>query len=133
MSVNIARLAQILSDLTSGHGHGPLTTFSEKEVADALAAATEPKSLQTTAPEAESAAGPGYHVPGPYEIALAVAQGLCAAGTYPTPGAACQAAWMAVPEFYIGRDNYLRDLAPMFYALQNGAYEDAGGGPTNPT
>lgn len=56
-----------------------------------------------------------YHVPGPYEIALAVGASLAASGTYDTPGAALQAAWGAVPEFYFGRDFYLTQLAPMVF------------------
>lgn len=55
---------------------------------------------------------PPYHVPGPYEIALAAACALISAGQAATPGAAMQAGWAAVPEFFIGRDWYLRELAP---------------------
>lgn len=58
-----------------------------------------------------------YHVPGPYEIALAVAQGLCASGKYDSPSAAMGAAWTAVPAFFAGRNFYVTELAPVLYGL----------------
>ena len=64
---------------------------------------------------------PTYHVPGPYEIALQLGCALAGTGRYETPGAALQAAWMAVPEFYQGRDTYLRDIVPMFYGVSHAA------------
>lgn len=66
---------------------------------------------------AAAAAKPRYHIPGPYEIALAIGAALASSGTYATPGAAMTAAWLAVPEFFAGRDTYLRDLAPILFAM----------------
>ncbi len=133
--IDTERLAQILSDLTSGHGHGPLRRFTEQEVSDALDASAAPQSVQTSPQAEETASAPPYHVPGPYEIALAAGTALIGTGTFQTPGAAMYAGWAAVPEFYRGRDWYVKELAPMLYQLQGGAqgeHEDAGGGPTNP-
>lgn len=65
----------------------------------------------------QAAAKPKYHVPGPYEIALALGCALATSGRFETPGAALTAAWMAIPEFYAGRDAYLRDLAPVIAGL----------------
>lgn len=59
---------------------------------------------------------PPYHIPGPYEIALAVGAALAGSGRYDTPGAALQAGWAAVPEFFAGRDYYVQVLAPGIYA-----------------
>lgn len=60
-------------------------------------------------------ATPTYHVPGPYEIALAVGAALATSGRYDTPGAAMAAAWVSVPEFFAGRDLYLRDIVPILF------------------
>lgn len=56
-----------------------------------------------------------YHIPGPYEIALAVGAALASSGLYATPGAAMVAAWSAVPDFFDGRDFYLTELVPARY------------------
>lgn len=50
---------------------------------------------------------PAYKIPGPYDVAMASGPALMASGKYETPGAAWSAAWMSVPEFYIGRDAYI--------------------------
>lgn len=59
---------------------------------------------------------PKYHTPGPQEIALAMAAALAASGKYETPGAAMAAAWMAVPEYYTGRNEFLK-LAPILAGM----------------
>lgn len=56
-----------------------------------------------------------YKIPGPYEIALTFGTALAASGKYESPGAAMDAAWMAVPEFFQARDRYLTEMVPMFY------------------
>lgn len=58
-----------------------------------------------------------YHIPGPYEIALAVGAALVTTGKYDTPGAALDAAWMAVPEYFTGRDRYLAEMVPMMRGM----------------
>lgn len=63
-------------------------------------------------PAAEVGPRPKYHIPGPYEIALAVGAALAASGRYETPGGAMAAAWASIPEFYFGRDMYLKEIAP---------------------
>lgn len=59
-------------------------------------------------------APPSYKIPGPYDVAMASGPALMASGKYETPGAAWSAAWMNVPEFYIGRDAYLREGAALY-------------------
>lgn len=56
-----------------------------------------------------------YPIPGPYEIALQLGCALASTGRYETPGAAMHAAWTAVPEFFQGRDFYLRQIVPIVY------------------
>jgi hypothetical protein len=58
---------------------------------------------------------PKYHVPGPYEIALAAGCALISANKHETAGAALQAGWAAVPDFFLGRDFYLSELAPAVF------------------
>ena len=58
---------------------------------------------------------PGYHIPGPYEIALTLGAALAGSGRFESPGAALQAAWFAVPEFYQARDRYLLEMVPVIY------------------
>lgn len=57
---------------------------------------------------AAAKARPKYHTPGPQEIALALGAALAASGQFATPGAALSAAWMAVPEYYTGRAEFLK-------------------------
>lgn len=103
LQLDIERLGAAIRTHISVAGRPP----SDATLAALIAGATNVK---------EAPAAPAYHVPGPYEIALTVGASLAASGSYATPGAALSAAWMAVPEFYMGRDAYLRELAPMLYA-----------------
>lgn len=57
---------------------------------------------------AETPSKAKYHTPGPQEIALAMGAALAASGKYETPGAALTAAWMAVPEYFTGRAEFLK-------------------------
>lgn len=66
-------------------------------------------------------AKPKYHIPGPYEIALAVGAALATSGKYETPGAALEAAWMALPEYWTGRDRYMTEMVPMMAAMKAAA------------
>lgn len=58
-----------------------------------------------------------YPIPGPYEIALQVGAAAVQSGRFENIGAALHAAWVAVPEFYNGRDFYVQTLAPMIYGV----------------
>jgi hypothetical protein len=56
--------------------------------------------------------------PSPDALAVAFSQALMSTGQYETPGAAISAAWHVVPEFYMGRQHYAQEIAPMFFARQ---------------
>lgn len=58
---------------------------------------------------------PPYHIPGPYEIALAAGCALITRGV--DAGAALQHGWAAVPEYFAGRDFYVNELAPARFGL----------------
>lgn len=63
---------------------------------------------------AYDAAAP-YKIPGPYEIAMALAPAFVAKGL--DGPAAMGAAWAVVPEFYKARDWYVNEFAPMRMGL----------------
>lgn len=58
-----------------------------------------------------------YPIPGPYEIALQVGAAAVQSGRFENIGAALHAAWVAVPEFYKGRDLYVTTIAPLIYGV----------------
>lgn len=58
-----------------------------------------------------------YPIPGPYEIALQVGAAAVQSGRFENIGAALHAAWVAVPEFYKGRDLYVSTIAPLIYGV----------------
>lgn len=84
------------------------------EISEILSAAG-PADLAELGDLARQAQPAPYAIPGPYDIAMAFGAAALATGKYDSPGAAMTAAWMAVPEFYMARDSYLRDMAPMFF------------------
>lgn len=53
--------------------------------------------------------------PKPDDLAIAFAAALMMSGKYENPGSAIGAAWAAVPEFYLSRQHYAEQIAPMFF------------------
>jgi hypothetical protein len=58
-------------------------------------------------------------LPSPDHVALAIIQGILAGNGAPgdegVPTAAVAMAWHLVPHYYIERENYARNIAPMFF------------------
>jgi hypothetical protein len=103
MPLTVTEAADLIAEL------GPAGLWSAKEIAAIIGQVAPPP---TPAP---------YHIPGPYEIALAFGAALASTGKYETPGAAMAAAWTSIPEFYMARDQYLGQVAPVVFKPQEAA------------
>lgn len=57
--------------------------------------------------------------PKPDDLAIAFGAALMMTGKYETPGAAATAAWFAIPDFYMARETYAREIAPMFFVSKS--------------